>query len=214
MSNADRLTFYHSPNTRSTGVRILLEELAAPHELQVLNMRAGEQTRPEYLAINPLGKVPALTHGDALITEQVAIYIYLADLFPAAGLAPSLNDPQRGPYLRWLAFYGSSFEPALIDRAAQHEPVSHAMSPYGDYDTVMRVINDQLAAGRYLLGDRFTAADLLWGIALRWTTGFKLVAETPQIAAYIARVAERPAVQKIQALETELAAQHEAAAGA
>ena len=212
MSSADQLTFYHSPNTRSTGVRILLEELGAPHELHVLNMRAGAQLQPDFLAVNPMGKVPALTHGTALITEQVAIYLYLADLFPAAGLAPALGDPLRGPYLRWLAFYGSCFEPAIVDRATQREPAARAMSPYGDYDTVIRLINDQLAAGPYLLGDRFSAADVLWGTALAWTTMFKLVPETPEITAYIARVGGRPAAVKIQALEAALAATHEAAA--
>lgn len=214
MSTDDRLTFYHSPNTRSAGVRILLEELGAPHTLHPVNMKAGEQLQPAFLAINPLGKVPALTHHGALITEQVAIYIYLADLFPAAGQAPALDDPQRGPYLRWLAFYAACFEPAVVDKATNREPAPRAMSPYGDYDTVIRVINDQLAAGPYLLGERISAADILWGTALGWTTRFGLVPETPEITAYVARIAARPAAQKASALDAALAAQHEAAAGA
>ena len=94
------LVFHHSPNTRSTGVAILLEELGAPHETRWLNMKAGEQRQPAYLAVNPLGKVPAIVNNGDLTTEQVAIFIYLADLFPAAGLAPGLNDAMRGPYLR------------------------------------------------------------------------------------------------------------------
>jgi len=94
------IVFYHSPNTRSTGTRILLEELGAPHELKIVNMKAGDQRKADYLAVNPMGKVPALRHGDALITEQVAVTLYLADLFPAAGLAPPIGDPLRGPYLR------------------------------------------------------------------------------------------------------------------
>src|SRR5690349_16625106 len=104
------LTFFHSPNSRSTGVRILLEELGAPYQLHALNMKAGEQRQPKYLAINPMGKVPAVLHGDALVTEQVALTIYLADLYPEAGLAPALDHPLRGPYLRLLAFYGACFE--------------------------------------------------------------------------------------------------------
>ncbi|MBN8892696.1 MAG: glutathione S-transferase [Rhodospirillales bacterium 70-18] len=212
MSGSDALTFYHAPNTRSTGVRILLEELGAPHTLHVLNMKAGEQRQPAFLAVNPMGKVPTLTHGDALITEQVAIYIYLADLFPAAGLAPALADRLRGPYLRWLAFYAACFEPAMVDRATDRAPAPQAMSPYGDFDTVMRTINDQLARGPYLLGERFSAADILWGTALGWTTLFKLVPETPEIMAYIARIAGRPASVKVQARDAELAARQEAAA--
>src|SRR5256885_1655727 len=91
MTDPNRITLYYSPQTRATGTRVLLEELAAPYDLHVLNMKAGEQRQPAYLAINPLGKVPAIRHGEALVTEQVAIYIYLADLFPKAGLTPSLD---------------------------------------------------------------------------------------------------------------------------
>src|SRR5580704_8870559 len=99
---ADRkITLYHSPNTRSSGALLLLEELGAPYELQVLNMKAGEQRQPGYLAINPMGKVPAVRDGDALVTEQVAIFLYLADRFPEAKLAPAISDPLRGPYVRW-----------------------------------------------------------------------------------------------------------------
>ena len=115
MSDDRKITLYHAPNTRSSGTLSLLEELGAPYALHVVNMKAGEQRQPAYLAINPLGKVPVIRHGEALVTEQVAIYIYLADLFPGIGLTPALDDPSRGPYLRWIAYYGSSFEPALID---------------------------------------------------------------------------------------------------
>jgi glutathione S-transferase len=212
MSTADTLTFFHSPNTRSTGVRILLEELAAPYELHAVNMKAGEQRKPAYLAINPMGKVPAIRHRGALVTEQVAIYIYLADLFPQAGLTPALDSPLRGPYLRWLAFYGSCFEPALVDRAMNREPGRAAMSPYGDYDTMLKALTDQLAKGPYLLGQTVTAADVLWGTALAWTTAFKLVPELPVIADYVARMTARPAVAKVNALEAKLAGEHEAAA--
>src|SRR4029450_8573746 len=102
MTTSDRITLYYSPQTRATGTRVLLEELGAPYDLHVLNMKAGEQRQTAYLAINPLGKVPAISHREALVTEQVAIFIYLADLFPGAGLPPALDDPGRGPYLRWI----------------------------------------------------------------------------------------------------------------
>lgn len=198
------LTLFHSPRTRSSGVMALLEELGASYELHVL--QPGQQREPEFLAVNPMGKVPALRDGEAVVTEQVAIYIYLADRFPDAGLAPGLQDPLRGPYLRWMAFYGSSFEPALVDRAMQREPGRAAMSPYGDYDTTVRTLTDQLARGPYILGERFTAADVLWGGALAWTTAFKLVPETPGIMAYVARVGSRPAIQRARARDEELAA--------
>ncbi len=203
---ADRiLAFYHAPHTRSSGVLALLEELDAPYELRILNMKAGEQREAGFLAVNPMGKVPALLDGDALITEQVAVYLFLADRFPERGLAPGLDDPLRGPYLRWMAFYGSSFEPAVVDRALEREPGRTAMSPYGDFDTVYRLIVEQLAGGPWLLGERFTAADVLWGTALAWTTGFKIVPADPAITAYIARVMARPAMQRAQSQDNELA---------
>ena len=114
MSESD-LILYHAPQTRSSSVLILLEELDAPYTLRDLNFRVGAQREPAYLAVNPLGKVPAIVHNGALVTELGAIFIYLADAFPQKGLAPAIGDVLRGPYLRWLVFYGSAFEPAVID---------------------------------------------------------------------------------------------------
>jgi len=199
------LTLHHCPNTRSSGALVLLEELGAPYRVQVLNMKAGEQRQPAYLAINPMGKVPALTHGDALVTEQVAVFLYLADLFPQAGLAPAIGDPLRGPYLRWMAFYGSSFEPALIDKSRKLEPVSPGMLPYGDYDTMLNTLRDQLDKAPYLLGERFSAADVLWGTALRWTMMFGLVPDLPVLKAYAERVNNRPAALRARSKDAELA---------
>ena len=209
MPDDRRVTLYHSPNTRSTGALILLEELGAPYDLHVLNMKTGEQRQPAYLAVNPMGKVPALKHGEAIVTEQVAVYLYLADLFPEAGLAPPIGDRLRGPYLRWMVFYAACFEPAVVDRAAKHEPAPQAMSPYGDYDTMLGAVTAQLAKGPYLLGERFSAADVLWGTALGWTTMFKLVPELPAIMAYVQRIGARPAAARVRAKDAELAAAQE-----
>lgn len=207
------LIFYHSPNTRSSSVLILLEELDAPYTLKDLNFKVGAQREPEYLAVNPMGKVPAIVHNGALVTELGAVFIYLADAFPQKKLAPQIGDPLRGPYLRWLAFYGSAFEPAIMDRYTKQEP-PRSMSAYGDFETVMAVINKQLAAGPYLLGERFSAADILWATALRWTTGFGLVPMTPEISAYIERVGSRPAFARVAETDKQLLAIHEAAAAA
>ena len=171
MSSASRhVTLFHSPQSRSAGALILLEELGADYELHVLDLKKGEQRRADYLAINPMGKVPAIVHDGALVTEQGAVYAYLADLSPEAGITPAIGDPLRGPYLRWLFYYGSSFEPALVDRSLKREPAPASTSPYGDYETMLKTLTDQLAAGQFLLGERFTAADVLWGTALRWTS--------------------------------------------
>jgi glutathione S-transferase len=200
------LTFFHAPNSRAGAVRILLEELGAPYDLHVLNLKKNEQRAPGYLAVNPMGKVPAIVHDGALVTEQPAIFIYLADLFPEAGLAPALGDPLRGPYLRWLAFYGSSFEPAINDVAMKREPAPPMMCPYGDFDTMLATLTRQLRAGPYLLGERFSAADVLWGTALGWITMFKLVPELPEIMAYIDRVSSRPAARRAAEADAQLAA--------
>lgn len=203
----DSLIFYHAPHTRSSAVAVLLEELGAPHERRVLNVKAGEQRQPAFLAINPMGKVPAIVHRGALVSEQAAIFIYLADLFPQAGLTPRIADPDRGPYLRWLAFYGSSFEPAILDRAMQREPAPLATSPYGSYDLVLETLGAQLRANAFIAGPRLTAADILWGVALRWVTGFKLIPVTPEITAYVDRIAGRPSVGVMEALDARLAAE-------
>jgi glutathione S-transferase len=214
MTTTDTVTLYHAPHSRSSATLTLLEELGAPYRLHVLSLNAGDQRQPAYLAVNPMGKVPAVKHGDALITEQVAIFIYLADLFANAGLAPQIGDPLRGPYLRWLAFYGACFEPAIGDRALKREPAPQRMSPYGDYDSVLGAIVGQLRKGPYMLGERFSAADVLWGSALTWTTNFKLVPELPEFRAYLSRWSSRPSVARVSAKDAELAAQQEAAAGA
>lgn len=214
MADTPDIEFYHAPNTRSTGVRVLLEELGAPHRLHVLNMRAGEHLGDAYRAINPMTKVPAIRTRDALVTEQAAVYLYLADLFPEAGLAPSLTDPTRGTYLRWMVFYGSCFEPAVIDRHLKREPGPRAMSAYADYDSVIARVAEALKPGPYLLGDRFSAADILWGSALGWTMGFGLVAPDPVLSAYVDRIRARPAFRNVAAADARLAQEHEAAAAA
>lgn len=204
-----RVTFYHAPNSRSAGTLALLGELGADYDLQLLNLKAGTQREPEYLTINPMGKVPAIRHGDVLVTEQPAIMMYLADLYPEADLAPPSGDPHRGAYLRWMVFYGSCFEPAVIDRAQQRDPAPQLQSPYGSYDEVLQVLTNQLNKAPYLLGDDFSAADVLWGIALKWTTSFGLVPDTPVIRAYVERVNARPAIQRAAAKDAELATAQE-----
>ena len=191
------ITLFHSPHTRSSGAVALLEELKAPYTLHVLNMKAGEQRQSAYLAVNPMGKVPAILHGDTLVTEQVAIGIYLADLFPEAGITPAIGDPLRGPYLRWYVFYAACFEPALVDKALKRAPGPPGTVPYGDFDTTMGALTAQLGKGPWMLGDRFTALDVLWGTALTWMTGFGLVEAVPPIKAYVDRWNTRPSVKKV-----------------
>ena len=206
MSTDRKIVFYHSPQSRSAGTLFLLEELGADYELRVLDLQKGEQRQGDYLGVNPMGKVPAIVHKGSLVTEQGAVYTYLADLYPEAGITPAIGDPLRGPYLRWLFFYGSSYEPALIDRSMKREPAPSSTSPYGTYDTMLQTLWNQLGDGPYLLGERFTAADVLWGMALRWTTMFKLVPETPASMAYIERVTSRPAALRAAKIDADILA--------
>ena len=204
------VTLFHSPHTRSSGVLTLLEELGADYELHVLNMKKNEQRGAIYLAINPMGKVPAVMHNGALVTEQVAVYTYLADMYPEAGITPAIGDPLRGPYLRWMAFYGSCFEPAFVDKAMKREQGEASMMPYGTLDDVWNAVTGQLAKADYMLGDTFTAVDVLWGAALNWMTMFGLAPETPVVRAYIDRITARPAVARAAKIDADLVAKQAA----
>lgn len=196
MASPAPVTFYHSPQSRSVSVLILFEELGVPYNLEIIDMRGGQNLEADYLKVNPMGKVPALVHNGVLVTEQVAIFIYLADLYPAAKLTPALDDPARGAYLRWLAFYGSSFEPAVIDKALKREPGPRGMVPYGTFDNVMDTLSQQLKTHAYIAGEQFTAADILWGTALKWIVNFGLVEPTPEIKAYLDKIQARDAVKR------------------
>ncbi|MES2933347.1 MAG: glutathione S-transferase family protein [Pseudomonadota bacterium] len=210
-SKASRtITLFHAPHSRASATVNLLEEIGVPYELRVLNMKAGEQRQATYLKINPLGKVPALLDGHTLVTEQVAIFIHLADRFPQAGLAPSIDDPRRGSYLRWLVYYAACFEPAMVDRMLKREPVPRMQSPYDDFDTMLGVIETQLTTSPYLLGDELSAADLLWGSALGLGLAFGGVPRKPVFEEYAGRLGARPAAQRVAQRDVELAAAQEA----
>lgn len=201
------VTFFHAPHSRSGITRAMLEELGAPFDLVTLDLQRNEQRSDDYLAINPMGKVPAIRHEGMLVTEQPAILMYLADLYPEKNLAPSLGDPLRGPYLRWMVFYGSCFEPAITDLSLKRAPAPQMQSGYGTYEDVMGVLAEQLQQGPWLLGDRFTAADVLWGGALNYGMVFKLVPELPVFRAYVERVQSRPAIRRALDLDEALAAE-------
>jgi glutathione S-transferase len=202
-----KLTLYHAAPSRSSIVRWMLEEIGEPYEIQFLSLSKGENRAPDYLAVNPMGKVPALRHGDAVITEAAAICAYLADEFPRAKLSVPIGDPRRGPYLKWLFFGPSCIEPAMMDRAfPRKEEARRAALGYGDFDTVIKVVADAVARGPYILGEQFTAADVVIGSTLRFGMLFKLLPEQQEFTAYAGRLAQRPALQRAEAKDKELAA--------
>ena len=201
------LTLYHAAPSRSSVTLWMLEELGHPYDLKLINLQAGENLKPDYLAINPMGKVPALKHGDTIITELAAICTYLADEFPDAKLNVPAGTPRRGVYLKWLFFGPGCLEPAVIDRAApRKEGARRAMLGYGDFDTTMNVIAKAVEKGPWLMGGQFTAADVVIGANIRWGMMFKMIPERREFIDYAARIAARPAAQRAEAKDKELVA--------
>jgi glutathione S-transferase len=207
------LTLYHAAPSRSSIVHWMLEEVGEPYDLHLINFHKGENRTPEYLAVNPMGKVPALRHRGVVITEAAAICTYLADEFPRAKLNVPVGNPQRGVYLKWLFFGPSCVEPAIFERAyPRKEPAPRTAMGFADFDTTVEVLAKAAGAARpYLLGEQFTAADVVIGSGLRWGTMFKLMPERPEFAAYLARLAARPALQRATQKDAELQRAQQAA---
>jgi glutathione S-transferase len=190
----------------------MLEELGEPYDIQLVSFKKGENRQPAFLAINPMGKLPTLKHRDTIITEAAAICTYLADEFPRARLNIPIGDPRRGVYLKWLFFGPSCIEPAVTDRAfPRKEEVRRSMLGYGDFDTTMNVVAGAVAKGPWLMGEQFTAADVVVGANIRWGMTFHLIPARPEFTAYSARIAARPAVQRADAKDARLKAEQEGA---
>jgi len=197
------LTFFTNPMSRGRIVRWMLEEVGAPYDTQLLEYGTTMKA-PEYLAINPMGKVPAIRHGDAVVTECAAICAYLADAFPQAGLAPPLD--QRGAYYRWLFFAAGPLEAAVSNKALGFEVSAEQemTAGYGSYDRVLDTLEGALAGGGYVAGDRFTAADVYLGAHIGWGMEFGTIAPRPAFQAYHELLASRPA--RLRAAEIDDAA--------
>jgi glutathione S-transferase len=204
MSN---LTLYHAAPSRSSVALWMLEEVGEPFDIHLLSFKKGETRTADYLKVNPMGKVPALKHGDVVVTEAAAICTYLADALPQAKLNVPIGDPRRGPYLKWLFFGPTCVEAAIMDRSFPRtgEPPRQALG-YGDHESVMNVLSEAVRKGPYLLGEQFTAADVVIGSGLRWGMMFKGIPERPEFVAYAGRLAERPAAKRATAKDKELAA--------
>jgi glutathione S-transferase len=201
------LLLYHAAPSRSATVRWMLEEIGEPYDIQLLKLSEGDQQKPAYLAVNPQGKVPALKHKGVVITEVAAICAYLADEFPRTKLNIPVGDPRRGVYLQWLFFGPSCLEPAITDRAfPRKEPPRAGAIGYRDIDQLADIVAKAVAKGPYLMGEQFTAADVVIGSAVRWGTMFKLIPERPEFGPYAARLGQRPALQRAEDKDKKLAA--------
>jgi glutathione S-transferase len=180
----------------------MLEEAGCAYERVLVDVRAGAQQRPEYLAINPMGKVPALEDGEARLAESAAICAYVAERCPEARLAPPVGDPLRGRYLHWLFFAAACIEPAYASKLTGTAPLRREQAGWGSYDDVMRVLEQLVAPGPWVLGDTFSAADVMIGADLNFgITLLKVVEPKPAIADYVARCQGRPAFQRAAAID-------------
>jgi glutathione S-transferase len=186
------LVFYTNPMSRGRIVRWMLEEVGAPYETVVLDYGTSMKDAA-YLAVNPMGKVPAIKHGDRVVTEGAAICAYLADAFPDAGLALPAAD--RADYYRWMFFAAGPIEAAVLDRSRQIEVSAEQsqMAGYGNFDQAVRTLANAVEGKRYIAGDRFSAADVYVGSQLMWGTQFGLLPREPAFLAYIEPLMARPA---------------------
>jgi glutathione S-transferase len=199
-----RLKLYHAAPSRSSTARWMLEEVGEPYEIALLNLKAGDQQQASYRVLNPMGKVPTLVADGVPISEVAAICCYLADAYPEANLAPPIGDQRRGTYLKWLFFGPSCIEPAMIDKALNRAAAPRTTAGWADYDTVITMLREALADTPYLLGEQFTAADVVIGATIRWGLLFKLLPDPPEFTAYVERLSVRPAMQRQIAADQEL----------
>jgi glutathione S-transferase len=208
---ADELVFYTNPMSRGRIVRWMLEEVGQPYQTHVLNY-AEEMKSPAYLAVNPMGKVPALVHGSTVVTECAAICAYLADAFPQAGLAPPPTDRARGPYYRWLFYAAGPVEAAVGNRALGVEPSADQQRKigYGSFAQVMDALEQAVQGREHLAGDRFSAADVYVGSHLMWGMGFGTIEKRPAFEDYVARLRERPAYLRAAEIDDALVAAQQA----
>ena len=202
--------FPPSPNVRKV-IAVISHLGMRDIDRKIVNVAKGEQRLPAFLAINPMGKLPALKHGDTIITEAAAICTYLADEFPRAKLNVPIGSPSRGVYLKWLFFGPSCVEPAITERAyPRKEPPARSTLGFGDFDTVVDVLAKCAgAADPYLMGAQFTAADVIIGSGLRWGMMFKLLPERPEFKGYVGRINERPALKRATEKDAKLAKEQE-----
>jgi len=204
---ADTLTFYTNPMSRGRIVRWMLEEVGQPYETVVLDY-GTTMKGPEYLAINPMGKVPAIKHGDTVVTEAAAICAYLADAFPQARLCPPSGSKQRGPYYRWL-FYGAGCIESMAGMQALGVSIpddKRGMIGFGSREAVMDTLEQALNGREYLAGDRFTAADLYVGAQIGWGMQFGTIEKRPAFEQYTSRILSRPAAVRAREIDDALMA--------
>ena len=197
------LTLYYHPYSRAAGTIWALEEAGVSYDLQVVDIMKGEQKRPDVVSKNAMGKVPTLVDGDLVMSEAAAIALYLADRYASGQLAPALDDPRRGTYLRWSFFAPSVIEPAVMTKHSGWE-VKDSAAGWGTYDTMLAAAEGAIGKGPFLLGEQFSMADVVFGGTLRFMIGFKQIEPSPAFTAYVGRLDARPAALRAEAKNAQM----------
>lgn len=202
---SDDLVFYTNPMSRGRIIRWMLEEVGVGYRTELLDY-AGSMKTADYLAINPMGKVPAIRHGDTIVTEGGAICAYLADAFPEAGLAPPPGDRRRGPYYRWMFFAAGPVEAAATNKALGFEvpPGKKGTVGYGSMDDVLATLEQAVSHADYIAGDTFTAADVYFGSHVGWGMMFGTLEKRPALQRYYDRIRDRPAAVRAREIDDAL----------
>ncbi|MEJ8839981.1 glutathione S-transferase family protein [Ramlibacter sp. AN1133] len=201
------LVLYHHPFSRAAGVVWMLEELGVPYELHFVDIMKGAHKAAELVTLNPMGKLPILVDGDAVVTESAAIGLYLADRYSLGRLAPAPDDVARATYLRWSFFAPSVIEPGSMAKAAQWE-FKPSQAGWGDHASMLRAMESAVTGREFLLGDRFSMADVIFGGTLRYLLRFNMLEARPAFIAYCDRLGARPALQRADARNAAVAKQH------
>lgn len=197
------IELFHHPYSRAATVVWMLEELGLEHTLTTVDFKAGAHKTPEFLAVNPMGKLPTLTDGEVVLTETAAIGLYLADRYSPGVLAPALDDPARATYLRWILFAPSVIEPCAYAKSASwdYKPSS---AGWGTWEAMLDTAESAIGEGPWLLGDRFTMADVSFGATLRFLMMFDMLEKRTSYTDYIGRLETRPALQRATARNQEI----------
>lgn len=201
------LLLYHAVPSRSMTIRWLLEELGEPYDIELLDLDRQDHKTPDYLAINPMGRVPTLVHGDLVITETAAICAWVADAFPQANLGVPVDSPLRGSYYRWLFFAPVSAEPAILWRTLGDIETEVDYQPFAGVEDVAGTLRTAVAGKEFVVGDHFTVADIMIGATIMWGTRMMpMLPAHPELVEYWERLEQRPAWQRASAADQELMA--------
>jgi glutathione S-transferase len=201
------ITLYHHPFSRAASTVWTLEEIGQPYELRFVDIMTGGQKAPEIVALNPMGKLPIITDGDVVVTENAAISLYLADRYAYGRLAPAVDDPRRATYLRWSLFAPSVIEPGMLAKGGSWE-FKPSQVGWGVFDSMIAALHAAIAGRDFILGDTFSIADIIFGGTVRFMLQFGGLQATPTLTAYAERLGQRPAQQRADARNAAVMAEH------